>query len=463
MNFATDTYSYFSGDLHNVATDMIKRNGRPIIGLIFELWHLSGLSNISFYYFSSVSAIILLGISIWIYQEILRKYNIKENTRILLSFAGIANIFIVDYFMFVEKCGFMLAVLFNVIAVWCIEKFFTSRETKYFVFSLITMILAIFTYQGTIGLFVLLSIPFAMRNADNIKKYFLKLGTIGVVYAVPVAITFLTFKFLLKSTRLVENTNYIESIKLVIKGICSRGINTFYILPSYLFLTITFIIFISVVFSSFAHKRNLRNVLNIFFIIITACVIPTATILQGSGYWVPRAVYPMASIAGVLAINLFVNNKESQLDKLIKKGRGIVLVSVIVLLIAQFFSFNRLFIDKYKVNALDQYRCQYIKNEISKYQESSGIEIKKIAFYKDSEPSLSQYLNIINKYELDSLRSSFYASWSDINAINYYLHTNYVKINPVEEYKNKFTKRNWNGLSSEQLEFKGDTLHLCVY
>ena len=128
-SFATDTYSKFANGLSG-GLDMTMRNGRPIIGLMFELHYRSGLSKESFYYISSFSALILLGLSIFIYQGILEKYGIGENARILLAFAGIANIFIVEYFMFIEKCGFMLAILFDVCGVYWIEKFFAERERE---------------------------------------------------------------------------------------------------------------------------------------------------------------------------------------------------------------------------------------------------------------------------------------------------------------------------------------------
>ena len=129
-SFATDTYATFNAGFDRSGKNVINWNARLVLGLIYELHHLSGLSNEAFYYISSFLALIFLGISIWIYQGILEKYEIGENARILLAFAGIANIFIVEYFMFIEKCGFMLAILFDVCGVYWIEKFFAERERE---------------------------------------------------------------------------------------------------------------------------------------------------------------------------------------------------------------------------------------------------------------------------------------------------------------------------------------------
>ena len=47
--------------------------------------------------------------------------------------------------------------------------------------------------------------------------------------------------------------------------------------------------------------------------------------------------------------------------------------------------------------------------------------------------------------------------------MNYYLHTNYERISPIDKYTDYFSKKNWDHLSQEQLIFDGDTLHVCVY
>lgn len=157
LSFATDTFATFSTGFYGAGLDMAMRNGRPVIGVMYILYALSGLSNVSFYYISSLLALLFLVCSVWIYQSTLTRYGVKENIGILLAFASVANIFIIEYFMFIEKCGFMLAILLNVIGVYWIEKFFDDHKIRHCCFSMVSMILAAFTYQGTIALFVILS------------------------------------------------------------------------------------------------------------------------------------------------------------------------------------------------------------------------------------------------------------------------------------------------------------------
>lgn len=458
LSYATDTYCTLTSGFHYSAIDMVNRNGRPIIGLIYELHYLTGLSDISFYYISSALALAFLCTAIWIYQGILEKYEIKENVRILLAFAAIANIFIIEYFMFIEKCGFMLAILFDVIAVYWIDRFFSKRKKRYCFFAVIAMVLAIFTYQGTIALFVILSIPFAMKQANDFKQYILNGLMVGIAYIVPVVIDLLAFKFIFKSSRITEKTDYIATLKAVCRGIVGNGIRTWNILPKYLFLIVAFIIFAALIVDAKASQKRAWRVFNAFIIIIAGCIFSTATILQGSGWWATRTVYPIASIAAVLAIDIFVNGDVITPNKLIS---AISVSAISVLLLFQYFSFNRIYIDKYRLNALDQYRYQYIYQTICDYQETTGNEITKIAVYSDAARARPQYSDLYCTGDL--VVSAFATSWSDVTALNYYMQTAYEKISPVEEYTEYFSEKDWDHLSNDQFIFDGDTLHLCVY
>ena len=462
LSYATDSYCTLTNGFHGSAIDMATRNGRPIIGLIYELHYLSGLSNISFYYISSALALVFLGVSVWIYQEILKKYEIKENIRILLAFAAIANIFIIEYFMFIEKCGFMLAILFDVIAVYWIDKFFSERRMSYYFFTVLAMILAIFTYQGTIAIFVILSITFAMKQAKSFKQYIINGLSIGVAYVIPVIIDLVAFKFIFKSSRIAEKPDYISTLKNVILGTITNGEQTFNILPKYFFLISAFVVFSALIVSAITSRRSVWRIFNALIIIMASCIFSTATILQGSGWWATRTVYPIASMVAALAIDIFVNEDGIPQNKLIQRFTHAVSILVVsILVIFQYLSFNKIYIDKYQINALDQYRYQYIYQAICDYQEETGTEIKKIAVYDDAERSWPQYSNLYCTGDL--VVSAFSTDWSDVTALNYYMQTSYEKVSRVEKYEKYFSGKNWYHLSNDQLIFDGDTLHLCVY
>jgi hypothetical protein len=131
------------------------------------------------------------------------------------------------------------------------------------------------------------------------------------------------------------------------------------------------------------------------------------------------------------------------------------------LLVSQYFSFNKVYIDKYKLNFADKLRAEYVGQAISEYQENSRNVITKIAVYNDANVADPCYPDLYNNGDL--VVSSFNTSWSNINALNYYLDTQFEKVDCDEQYIEYFSNFDWECLSKEQLVFEGDTLHLCIY
>ena len=96
--------------------------------------------------------------------------------------------------------------------------------------------------------------------------------------------------------------------------------------------------------------------------ILAIYVFSAASIFQGSGWWAPRIVYPIASMVAVLILDLFINDSEmlhfyNWLEKLL-------LAIIIIIMIFQYRGFNRIYDDTYKISALDQYRYSYIQQAI---------------------------------------------------------------------------------------------------
>ena len=462
LSYATDTYCTFRNGFYVSAQDMATRNGRPIIGLIYGLHYLSGLSNISFYYISTFWAFIFLGAAVWLYQKLLAKQGMSSNIRVIVSFIAISNIFIIEYFTFIEKCGFMLAILFNIIAVYFIESYFEKKRIKYIIATLITLVLGIFTYQGSIALFVILSIPFAFKYSNDLKKYVSNIFYICIAYAIPIIVDMSAFKIFFKSTRISEKIDIISNIKTVLHGVITYGVSTFGILPRFLFLILVFLVFILSIITVLGRKNKVLYIINIIWIVLASIIFSTATIVQGSGWWATRTTYPIVSVMGALEINLFMNHMVLECKNIkIKIIKGFAVSAIAALLVGQFFSFNKIYIDKYKVNALDEYRYDFIGQTISDYQNSTGVEVTKVAFYNDAARTYPAYPGLYS--EGDLVVSAFYPEWSDLTALNYYLSSNYEKIEPSDKYIEYFSKQNWNKLSRNQLIFEGDTLHICVY
>ena len=462
--YATDTYFTFYNGFKMSAIDMFLRNGRPVIAIIYAVHYWLGLPAESFYYISSLLAILFLIISIFVMQNILKKYNIDDKHRIIISFTSIANIFIIEYFMFIEKCGFLIGILFCLIGVWCITVYFRENNKLYYGFAFLFIILAIFSYQGTVALFVLLSIPFAYRHADNIKQYFVRIIQIGLVYGMAVLMVLFAFKFVFNQTRISEKPNYFENIKNVLVQLFDLKTHTLCIFPEHFFEIIMIFIIISDLILAMFCKKRLFRIFHIIVLFFSCCIFPVATLIQGTGWIAMRIIFPIASIVGVFALDFCLNNNFRKIEsnsiiRILDKG---ILLLLLVLMVAQYFSFNKIFIDKYKLNSLDENRAYYVGQAISEYEQETGCKIKNIAFYYDAKCVYPHYSGLYAGGG-DVIVSAYYTSWSNIRALNYYLQTEYEKVEQDAQYREYFYSRNWDNLSKEQMIFDGETLHLCEY
>lgn len=469
FSLSTDTYYALQNGFDDVAKDMFSRNGRPIIAFIYEFFYIIKIPYTYFYYISTALALIFLVLSLWIIQKKLADLAISENRRIVISCALIINIFIVEYFMFLEKCGFAFAIFITTVGVFNICKFFENKNKFNYICALICVVCAIFTYQGIISLFVIICIPFAYKNSENLKRYILRLIEIGSIYAIAIVLDMLAFKYIFKSARLETNQNYLTNFVAMIKELKNVLLESFNILPKYLFSIVIFAMVCIDILIVLKRKNKIYGLVNIVTILIVSVVFPTATIIQGSGWMAMRIIYPLASIIGVLATDIFINcsgaindgykNTNSFFN--IQHLKAFVIVIMLGLSVVQYCSFNSIYIDKYKLNYADKNRAIYIGEEIKKYQDITGEVIKKVAFYYDTTIRYPYYPDLYCNG--DMLVSSFNTYWSDANALSFYLGNTYERVEQEKKYIEYFSDKNWDSFSNEQLLFDKDTLHICIY
>lgn len=464
LNYATDTYSTFQG-LHSAAGDMITRNGRILTGAIYYLWYYSGISNENFYYISSLLALVFLAAALYLLQKIIDQFtDLSDIQRIIISFLCIANIYIIEYFMFLEKCMFMFSIFCNVLAFHYTLRWIKNKGKKrYALFSAILLTLAAFAYQGTLALYIILSIPFVLKYSFCIKQYLYNGFFVILNYGFSCGLNLFVLVFILKSSR-VHEADFMKNFMTAIRGMKAYSLTTFHILPYGIFTGVLFfLLLISIVCILGKYKGIMLGVqlLNIIIIFLGTFLSSVASIIMGSGWFAPRVIYPFASILGIYMINLHVNILSSADNIIVKHSiQKCAAFAAIIILVLQYFSFQKIFIDKYLNNELDQYRCMAIAEQIKTYEETHNTTIQYISFYTDANEDI-QYPDLYSSG--DFIVSSFITDWSDINALNYYLNKNYVKLESNPEYTEYFKLYDWKTFSTEQLIFDGNTLHLCIY
>lgn len=284
---ATDTYWSFTAGFKAPALDMYERNGRIVIAILYGLHYLSKLPAECFYYISSFLAMLFLILSIWLYESILKRYIDNYKLRVFISFICIANIFIIEYFMFIEKGGFLIAIFCNVVASYFFEKLLRTKKKRNAIWAAIALIVAVFSYQGTIALFVVLSIPFAYKYAKNAVSYIGILFVGGVIYLIAALACVLGFKFLFMSNRMIDNLNLLANIKYTVEGTWAKLISTFDVLPHGFYICLVAIIFIVSICAIIANKEKIVfQIVNTIIIALAVCIFSTASILQSTGVFI---------------------------------------------------------------------------------------------------------------------------------------------------------------------------------
>lgn len=301
LGFATDTYFLFANGFDYAARDMFYRNGRIIIALFYMIHYLTSFSNETFYYISAVLSLAVLSLAIFIYCNVIGQYinSVKKNKIVVLSFISIANMCIIEYFMFIEKAGFVLAILFNVLAVMYYDRFLRTHIKKIILLMLVFESMAFLTYQGTVALFVILSLPLAYKNSAKIRDYLYNVFLIGIGYLIPALLDVLAFKVVFKSTRFKADTDYAANLSNLLTGIKNNFFkDSFNIFPPYFWLILVTIVILAAILINCIYGKKRGFLIHMFVTVMVTCILPGITVLQGSGWFCMRVVYPMGSLWG---------------------------------------------------------------------------------------------------------------------------------------------------------------------
>ena len=187
----------------------------------------------------------------------LEEYGLSENKRVLLAFGVIANVFIVEYFCFVETIGYMLGVLFNVLSARQLVLYFKNKKKKAYITAILFVILAFFTYQGTIALFIVLVMPFVYYYSKDIQEYLIYIFRIGIVYAVAVGLGMAVIKLILHSAKAGTEFDLMSNLYHAVGGLGRYGYTTFGILPHGLFIGASLVVFVIAVFLISSRRKSI--------------------------------------------------------------------------------------------------------------------------------------------------------------------------------------------------------------
>lgn len=456
LQYAPDTYSVFTNSTRENILHFFSC-GRIATGIFFAVFiRILNFSDNTIYIISYIMAIVFTIASLYRLYKLLKKDIKNETMCMITSILIVINVFSLELFVYIEKGILMLSVFLCIISVEQLRKFFEGSK-KSIIWAVIWMLIANCCYQGTVGLFVAISLVYIIKYSNNVKEFIKNNIIVALTYGIPAVINFAMVRFIFTNSRVKGEIILMESLKKIAIGIKNMLVETCGLFPKYLFLIILTTLIIWLIYKIMKDDNKKTRILEILYIIIGTIFIAVAPqILQDTNsiWLVPRSIYPAASLIGIL---LFYALSRFHIEK--KELNVITIISVIIFII-QFIYFNIFIIDNYIVNYEDKQNSIQISELMNKYEEETGTQITKIAFYQDQTPSYT-YSGI--KASGDINIKALYPNWSARAVINYYTNRNLVEIEKNENIEKDFKEKNWNYFDNEQVLIVGDTLHLCIY
>lgn len=456
IEYATDTYATFEET--GTWQWMLYENGRIFSALIYYLIECFGISNGYIYKLSWLTAIFFLTAGVYLLSQLLLTYQKNVTLCVLISFLTIANFYIIEYFLFIEKGLFLFAIFLCVVSC-CLTVEYLKTGHKYLLFYvLLSLLAAVFIYQIIPGLYIILCLPFLIRHSLDGKQFLKYNLMLALLYAVPLLIAFLLVRFVFGSSRLSSSDNLFTTIRTVLGYIVDISTADWFHVPGKLSVTVMAFIALTAILLSVntSPKRLIVFWLGWFYILAAVTFVAFFPCFSGiSTSYLPRTLYPYASLPGVLFIYLLIDN--------VRIGKRLInywLIPITVLfLFLQYTIFQSVFIERYKCNQADLYYAQIIYAQINDYEQATGNIIDTITFYRDASTAWNE-----PAYSKSGLMTRAQAvGWGNLNSINLYLDTQYQKGEPLPEYESHFQQYNWDIWSEEQMIFEGSVLHLCIY
>lgn len=460
MEFAVDSYATLTFSLKQFFNQFAS-SGRFLLIIAGGLLKILKIKPEVVYVISFITAIICMIVSLYKLYTIIEK-DIKSKTmKIILPVLIILNAFSIELFLFIEKGIMIFSVMMSVFAVGEIKKWLEDKEKKHLIKTFIYMLLSNFSYQGVVGIFIAIAIIYILKYSKNIKEFIINNIVVALSYGIPAIIDYVLIKIVCKSSRVSGNIIWSESLKKVGNSTLEMIKSTYRILPKY-FLLILIIVLLGLIIYQILTKKvdtkfkliDLSKILYIIAAVIIGAVAPQLMQNTDSIWFVARSTYSYASLFGILSLYAFMNYDIKIYVKYI------ILTMSAILLVVQFYRFNIIETDRYKLNAIDYQITKEISEEIDKYEKDTGNKITKISIYEDKMTGYT-YSGIFATG--DTNIKAYMNNWSILYILKYYCGRDLKEAENDPEIEEEFKNYNWENFEKGQLKFKGDTLCLCKF
>ena len=278
------------------------------------------------------------------------------------------------------------------------------------------------------------------------------------MYAIPLGSAYGVGKFVLGVERLNEVNEAAEEINPITNFVNIFSFVTFdnfYTLRKGVFVLWLALLVVALVLKLVAVGRDwLKTAFGFAYILVGCIVVSFLIYITGTSdaCW-PRMIYSYGIIFGVLSFYL-LNGEEN-----LKAAHFLIIATAIIVLCADYISFEKTFVDRYKCNQEDLYFAEIIDQRISEYEEETGNVVDTICFYSDN--NITYYGRGYEKSRLSQRAET--TVWSRQYSLFTYLDKVFEEGEKDPEIEEYFRGQDWNTFSEKQLIFRDNVLHLCAY
>lgn len=449
MNYSVDTYLLLASPKLSYVKEYFNA-GRIITGLFFSIQGIIHIPPYLMYLSSFIMAITFTTITIYTLKKILDKYISNEILSLIASIAIIINPFVIELWLFIETGIMMLSVLSCVMAFKYFDEFLELKNNKKIYKSLLWMFIALLSYQGTVALFIGLSLISILKYSKTIKEFIKNNFIMGLIYLIPTIVNYL-FVIVMSRERVGSNHNLVKVFNFIISSTKSVLINGFGLLPKGLFPLIICVSIIISIYYCLSSKKKIINILSLIYVIVVIYLFTIAPIIpQNSNELLifPRTTYAFGSIVGILFI--LINNKSNYK----------LLISILVIILGvEFYSFKVIEINRYIVNYNDKQVINKINDKINNYEEETGNKVKYISLYNQDNSHL--FDNEIR----DNINVTARAQHPNCEALFIYYTNRKIekKSSNNNIYIKYFKNKHWKYFDLDQVIIIDDTIHWYLY
>ena len=480
IEYSTDAYASYMDKGSWVFS--FYENARPVKGVIFYILENMNLSAGILYHLSWFCAMLFMILSVTVLAGVYNKYLASEKLSAILSFLILANPLVIEYFLFEEKGLFILTILLNVIAMYITEYMWSHNTAikgwvKGTIGIVILLLNAVFIYQTSVQVYVILCLPLILFNSGNFVDFIKKNLYVGFMYAIPMGTAFITAKYILVIDRSEGSFSPAHAISVMVSLAKEITFNKFFHMgKGYFALWTLGICAITILSVLMAQKRKMVVLLSFLYLMAGTIIVSLIIFaISDSAIPSPRTTHSYGMLFGVVLVYFFylvqkrAFGNENMSFKITKISgisevlycfsKAIAMFVIATLLIVEFISFEKVFVERYQCNEADRYYAQIIREQIRQYEDETGNEVDTICFYSDADRMW--WDDGYGDSEMMARAQS--CGWSRLTSINLYLDRNYVEGEQDSELAEYFAAQNWGMYSEDQVVFRDNELHLCIY